>query len=229
MKKRSLGVTLIMIALALLIVGLAFGIPAMGKSKDIKEGNIKDINQLAMGELQKGDLVQGTFDTTWGYFAEEYETTYGLRLSKDSTKLYYLIDMVDYYLIYETAVKSQYSTLDEMSDELYLHCEQMGEEEGVFDNWNPTIKLEITGSAVKANDEIRGYCKEALDDLTGGMGEEEMEFVETYMVSYENFDTMNTRMYVGFGVAGVGLLLLIIAVVLIIRGFRNTAPRDEFY
>ncbi|MBE6854434.1 MAG: hypothetical protein E7501_02130 [Ruminococcus sp.] len=228
MKKRNLGMTFIVLALALVFAGVMVVGDSFKRVQALKKGDIKDINTVSMGQLQEDDLVQGTFDTTWGSFAEEYETTYGIRTSKDSTKLYYLIDMKDYYLIYETSISSEYTQLDMMADELYEHCETLGEEEYVFDNWKPIRSMEVTGYAKEVSDEIRGYCKDALNDLTGGAGQEEMDYVEFYMISHCNFDTMGSALYIGFGLIGVGVVVLVICIILTIRAKRR-AQQDSFY
>lgn len=227
MKKGNAGLTLIFIALALVFAGVMVLRDSWGKVQDIKSGDIKDINTMSMGQLQEDDVIRSTVDTTWGYFAEEYETTWGIRTSKDSTKMYYLIDMMDYYIVYETSIRNEYLELDLMADELYAHCETLGEDEYVFDNWKPVRSVEITGYAKEMDDEIRQYCKEALDDLTGGYGGDEMEFVEVYMISHCNFDTIQYSPYIGFALIGIAVILIVVCVILTIRAKRRSL--ENFY
>ena len=157
---------LLALALVLGCIGavLMTDIPAWLK---YRRGEIRDFNTVAAGELKKGDLVAGTVYMSLGPCAEEYSTTYGVRTSDNSSKLYYVLQMDnDQLIVYETSASEDYTALDRISQETYDYYESLleGEELGDMSGVKmPAATLRIEGRVADLPSDIRGWFKELYD------------------------------------------------------------------
>ena len=208
LKKTKLCATILLVAVCF-AVALLTNIPAWLK---YKKGDIKDLDTVAAGELQTGDLVRGTVNAVLGACAEEYSTKFGIRTSSSSSKLYYVLWLENGNMIlYETGNKSEYDILDKISEETedYYDSYQKVQESGNIEDLKlPTTTFQLEGRITKPSSKIEGFFKEWYGD--------DAEFAantERVMITRANFDGMGTTVYIGFGA---GVLAIIMAVVTLI-------------
>lgn len=180
-----------------------------------KKGDIKDYNQAAAGELQKGDLVRGTIDSVLGPCAEEYKTSYGIRTSKKSSKLYYVLWMDnEQFILYEAGSKS-FDVLDQITDETdeYFRTYQEAMESGDLTGiQQQTTTMPLEGRVVKLPSEIKGYFREWFNDDEADDGSFDKR-TENVMIRPLKFDRLGLLVIIGFvfaGLAAAGLVLTFI-------------------
>lgn len=156
-----------------------------------KNGDIKDFDSVAAGELQKGDLVRGTIDMTLGPCAEEYTTNYGVRTSSKSNKLYYVVWMNnDNFILYETGNESEYSTLDRLTDETNAYFDSLS----AADESGDMADLELPSTTLT----LEGVVKEtpsSIEDLFREWWDDDSDYesrTERVMVSRAQFDRFGT-------------------------------------
>lgn len=181
-----------------------------------KKGEIKDYNQVQAGELKKGDLVRGTIDQALGACAEEYSTSYGVRTSSKSSKLYYVLWMDnEKFILYEASGKS-FDQLDKITDETVKYYESLADaqESGdMADVVQPTSTMALEGRVTEIPSKIRGFFKEWYDETF-----EDNEFdssAEAVMISPLKFDRLQTLVILGFVLAllAVGSIILTVIVI----------------
>lgn len=91
----------------------------------LKTGGQPDFNTLSETDLKDGLIVTGKIDMALEAYAEEYDTTVGIRTSDDSETLYYVVPIYDEaadgsvsinYLITYKADPKDFDTLDAIVD-----------------------------------------------------------------------------------------------------------------
>lgn len=106
-RRKSRGIALLILGVVLLGTGLMAFISVQSDLKKYETEGTRDFNQLTEAELSSKPYVEGRVEFVFEVFAEEYTTNYGIRLSDDSDKLYYLIPLVteegyiDYFVTLE--------------------------------------------------------------------------------------------------------------------------------
>ena len=194
------GITLVAICAAVVML---MEIPTWLK---YKKGDIKDFSAVAAGELKSGDLVRGTIGATLGACAEEDSTTYGVRTSSKSNKLYYVLWMDnDNFILYETGSDAEFKTLDKIADEYdaYLTSMDEAEKSGDYaDVVQPKTEMQFEGKVEKTPSKIQGYFKEWFDDDSTFSTR-----TETVMISRADFDRFSTTVYIGFGCALLAIVM----------------------
>lgn len=195
------------IALVALIVGIVLLTDMPSYIKFLK-GDIVDYNTVAAHTLKKGDLVEGVVDAALGCCAEEYETTFGIRSSDDSTKLYYVLWMDNsQFIVYETASNAQYTKLDAITDatDQYLSALEAGDENASL---NTTMTMQ--GVVKDLPSDIEGYFHEWY-------GSDDPDYAtqcEGVMITNTNFDHLGTSVFIGAGCVLVAIVLGVVLLVL---------------
>lgn len=209
-KKGRLCLTLTIAMIGLAAVFLT-NIPSWLK---YKKGDIKDFSQAAAGELQKGDLVRGTIDSALGPCAEQYSTTYGVRTSKKSSKLYYVIWMDnDQFILYE-ASSGAYETLDKISDETIEYCNsyeeamETGDLTGVKQQ---TTTMEFEGRIVGLTSEMESLFRDWYNDDEADDGSFDQR-AEKVMIRPVKFDRLGLLVILGFVFAGLAVASVVLTV-----------------
>lgn len=198
-------------------------------SKVIKyqNGGIKDFSAVAYGELQKGDLVQGTIDMTDGCIAEmeETNTTFGVETSRRTSARYYACYTCgDFYVLYQTGNSAQMNTLDKMADETeayYTEYQKLAEDEGEAADFTqipqPSTTLNFTGEVEKMPSDLlpifRKWYGEGFDEPN--------EVEQNIVIKYSNFGRFAWVLYAGIGCAAAAILMLILTIRSFIKQKRN--------
>lgn len=218
-KARVFGV----IALVCLCIAAVFLLDTPTYIK-VWRGQEQDLAEIDPYELKKGDVVSGDAGWSYGYCAEEYQTNFGIRTSKDSTKRYYVMLLnSDDFILYCTSVKSEYTQLDKMEDELiayYDSWERYEESEDPEDLKIPESTIDIQGSVTKIPSEIEGYFREWYAEC---VGDDYNESVVPLMINHMNFDSFGTMMIAGIAAAVGAVIFGILALVM-----RIKAKKSEF-
>lgn len=230
-KRKSGAIAL----LALSIVLIGFGLMAyIGIQSDLRkyetEGT-RDFNLLTEAELAGEPYVEGRVEFVFEVFAEEYTTNYGIRLSEDSDKLYYLIPLTeDGYITYFVTMEATpryYDTLNQIYDEtwddslaavyteLYLEDAQIralpSDIKEILYDWCENGVFYQNGSFVD-------WCVES--DFYGTDDPEEIvSYVLPYMIVPDSKPSDSAS--IGLIMAGAGLVLLIVAI-LMLRKAKET-------
>lgn len=212
-----------MLTLVLLIMGGVFlsDIPAWLK---YKKGDIKDYNQVKAGELQKGDLVRGTIDQVLGACAEEYKTSYGVRTSDKSSKLYYVLWMDNEQFVLYEASGGSFEKLDKITDETVAYYKSLADAKDSGDlsevvQQNETMEFE--GRVVALPSKIEGYFKEWYDETF-----DDNEFstsIEKVMIRPVKFDRLQLLVILGFVFALLGIVGIVLTV-LVWKREKNNQP-----
>lgn len=189
-----------------------------------KRGDIKDYNTVAAGELQVGDLVEGTIDFAYDAIAEWTETNsvMGIETSTRTSKQYYPVYMYNQmYILYETGNSEQYATLNRLAEETYAYDEACWEiYESGSDDYSSVVRpkstLALTGE-VKAmpSGDLQNYFQEWY-------GEGFSTDCETaIIISYSNFDRFSWIIYVGAGSAVLAVVMLVLLIKTAVEEKRN--------
>lgn len=222
MDKKTKVFGTIALVLACLGVMLLMDIPQYLKYKNNEITNMNDENLV----LNKGDLIQGTVDMALGAAVEEYSTNFGVRTSKDSSKLYYVIWLDNNnFALYETGNKDDYDTLDKITDETFAFFESQEtyEESGdLNDIVYPTTELEITGRVVNMPSDVRGYFEnwynESFDDGQFASS------TEPLMITNAAFDRFFMLVIVGAVSAVLAVVFLVLTII-----FWKKSKEDAVY
>lgn len=214
MKVRLFG------ALTILCIAIAIAMFSdMSLCRKYKAGDIKDFNEVEAGELQAGDLVRGTADMNFGACAEEYSTTFGIRTSKESSKLYYVLWMDNNQLIlYETSSNAEFEALDKQADETSAFLDsqdEAGESGDTSDILLPKTTVEIEGSVMSIPHDIEGYFREWYDD-----DESYNKNTEKVMIRKRDFSKLPMVPYIGIGAGAAGILMLVLTILFWVKGKR---------
>lgn len=222
MKKTRLFFLLTVVLGCFAAIGL-MNIPSMNR---IKSGDIRSMEDVEDGNYQSGDLVKGTIECCVGCCAEEYKTNWGIRTSKSSDKLYYVILLNnDKYMVLCTSDKDEYRRLDTLYDETIEYFEQLVDEEVDYESITPPVStMSFEGQAVSIPSDIVGYFKEWYDEYAAYEGSVFESECEMLMLRSSEFDGINTMVYVGIGCGAAAVLCLILAIIFVIK-----SKRDEVY
>lgn len=214
----KLGRFLLSLALAAACIAtvLLTDIPAWLK---YKKGDVKDYNLAEAGELQKGDLVQGTVDLSLGPCAEEYSTTYGVRSSDNSSKLYYVLWMdSDQLIVYETSASADYAALDRIAEETVNYFKTLNEGIELGDMGGvqlPTSTLEIQGRVTELPSDIRGWFRDLYDRVFEDNNFEKT--AEPVMITRVQLDRLGLLVFIGAGCTVLEAVLLAAGIIMILR------------
>lgn len=233
-KKQRLmviGIMLIIFAVVLAAIGLIFR-SDVEVYRDIEANGTPDFNYLTAEEFAELPYVSGNVELVLDYYAEEYETTNGVRRSDRSDKLYYLvsvspIDAEGYYdhqyLITLEAAPYHFDVLDTI-------CEETWAEEVPYEYTRFDIG---TSKVTKMNSEIAGYLQEFSDEADlpawlvaqrffGDIGEEEAaERILPYVIVIGS-EPLNPN--VAPVCIAIAVALLILGIVLIVKGRQAVRP-----
>lgn len=213
----------VLVVLGVLSVVFLLDIPTFMK---IKRGQIKNYNSMESGSLEKGDPVSGTVDMAIGSCAEQYETKFGIRTSKDSSLQYFVLWMEnDQLILYETGSKDEYNKLEKISDETadYLNSLSEADESGDADDIVlPTTTLEIEGVAKEVPDEIWGYFEEYYEDVFGDG--KFSAYAEPLMISRRAFSQ-----FTGIVIAGLVCAVLFVIVGIVTLVLWRKSKRAALY
>ena len=208
-KTKFFGITAI-VCICLAITMLS-NIPAY---LQFKNNEITDLNNESL-VLNKGDLIEGDVDMVLGAAVEEYSTNFGVRTSKDSSKLYYVIWLDNNrFALYETGNKEQYEKLEKLTDETfdYFDSKDVYEESGDIDDLKlPESTMHLTGRVTSMPSDVKAYYVEWYNDAVG-----DSDFssrTETLMITNADFSRFGMIVIVGAVSAALAVLSLILTLV----------------
>ena len=213
MKKVSKTKTFGILTLLFLVIAVVWlsDFPTYWK---VKQGNIVDYNAVEAFTLKKGDVVEGTVDMVLGATAEEYSTQFGIRTSDDSTKLFYVLWMDnDNFILYETANKSVYDTMDTITDETFAYLDSLSiaEESGDYEDLVvPTTTYHLEGVVEKVPAEIQQYFREWYEE---GIGDDFDARCEPVLIRHMDLERISTLMICGIVFAVLGIVCGILTLV----------------
>lgn len=189
----------------------------------IKKGDIVNLEEVGAFELKKGDVVEGKADYVLGCCAEEYSTTFGIRSSDDSTKLYYVLWLNnDNFIVYCTANKGEYTTLDKITEETiaYLESTEVYDASGdIEDLVVPSTTLNIQGTVSNLPSDIEGYFREWYSE---SVDDDFDDYCEPVMITHTNFNGIGTGLIVGIVLAVAAVFCVVLAIV-----FHRAKKREE--
>jgi hypothetical protein len=239
-RRKSQGIALLILGVVLLGIGLMAFIGVQSDLKKYEAEGTRDFNQLTEAELSSKPYVEGRVEFVFEVFAEEYTTNYGIRLSDDSDKLYYLIPLVteegyiDYFVTLE-ATERYYDTLNQIYEEtwdeslpavyteLYLDDAKIrslpSSIERILYDWCETGEFYQNGSFVD-------WC--VASDFFGTTDSAEIvSHVLPYMIVPDS--KPGGSALIGLVMAGIGLALLVVAVVLLNKAKNVPAAPNEAF
>lgn len=214
-------------ALVLACFALAF-LSDMPKFLKYQKGDIKDFDTVAAGELQQGDLVQGTIDFTEGCIAsmETSNKTFGITTSTRTSSQYYAVYMYNNQcILYETGNSSQYGILDRMGEEYIRYIESYDEvfsEGGSMDAADvevPATTMEFTGVVNSMSSDLEEIFREWYGDDAAYAAE-----AESVIITYTDFSRFAGIVYAGIGCA----VLAVVMLVLTILTWRKSKREQQF-
>jgi len=232
-RKTALGIMFIIFAAISLMLAFVF-ISDADVYEDVMENGAPDFNYLTDEEFAELPYVSGNVELVLDYFAEEYETTNGVRTSDKSDKLFYLVtvsptDAEGYYhhqyLITLEAEPSHFEVLDTICDETW--AEEVPYEYTLFDIG--------TSKVTKMDSEIAGYLDEFITEndlpawlvaqqLFGDISVAEAEArILPYVIEIGS-EPMNPKTAIAFFVASIVLLLL--GVLLLVKAKKSVQTTD---
>lgn len=173
-----------------------------------KNNEIADLNSENL-TLNSGDLISGEVDCVMGIAAEEYSTTFGIRTSSSSSKLYYVIWLDnEKYVLYETT-QSEFDQLDAIYDETAAYFESIEKDPGDGSEIVlPTKTMKLEGKVTSMSSEIRKYFKEWYDDDSAFS-----QNTETLMITRMPFDRLGLNLLLGCGAAVLTVIGLVLTIV----------------
>ncbi len=189
------------------------------------KGDIRNYNTIALHELKKGDLVQGTICLTDGYIAEEEETkkSFGVETSRNTTARFYALYTDNgNYVLYQTGSEYECKRLDQIVDE-YLQYEEAvealeesdGEEADYSGLAVPETALDFTGEVVQMPSDLlpifQNWYGEGFEEVCEG----------DVIIRTSNFGRFSWVMYAAFGCAAGALVMLALTIFAHIREKRN--------
>jgi hypothetical protein len=139
--RKNLILLLSLLTVSFIIITIFSYFSWSADQQTLKEKGQPDFNTLSQSELKDGLIVKGTIDMALDVYAEEYETTVGIRTSDDSEKLYYLVPVYDEdengyitfkYLITYEAEPKEFDTMDEIIENTW--GDQLGLKTFTVDN-----------------------------------------------------------------------------------------------
>ena len=144
--------------LGIMIVGVVFIIATAAKSYSVWTKTPEDIETKAVSAYNVGDLADGNVQYVIDEVAtlETYDKTLGIKHNKKNTP-FYLIEVQDGYVIYQSRNDSKNKTLAAMSDDTYEYFTYL---ENVSNN------VEVTSvPALPQKFAVTTYAEEMPDDL----------------------------------------------------------------
>lgn len=218
------NMTAYIIAVVVMIVGAVFLFRGF-KEKALVDEGFENYNELSYKDVKDGMLVEGEFYYGYGTFAEEYETTYGIRLSDNSEVLYYVVEAgndeemetLEYRYVGFKATPSWFDKMDELTDETdeYFLDEDAPE---------PT-PVRFTAKVSDMSDELYGYMEEAFIDT--GVDASEMDYY-IHPVILTPYNEEGYKSYTIVGIVGVALGAVILVGALMVNS-KKKKQEDVYY
>ena len=236
--QKARGIAFLILAVFLIAFGvMAFAGMQQEQAKYEAEGT-RDFNLLSADELAGKPYVEGRIEFVFEVFAEEYTTNLGIRVSKNSDKLYYLIPLVledgyiDNFVALE-ATKRYCDTLDKIYEEtwdetlpavvteLYLEDAQIkplpSDIEAILYDWCENGEFYQNGSFVD-------WCIES--DFFGTSNSAKIvSHVQPYMIVPDS--KPGNSAIVGLIMAGIGAALLVAAILMLRKAKRTPAAAQQ--
>lgn len=208
------------LAVVFFCVGIPFALDIPTYLK-MKNGDIVNLDEVEAFALERGDVVEGNVNRVLGCCAEEYTTNFGIRTSDRSDKLYYVIWLNnDNFIVYCTSSSSDYTKLDQITEETYAYLESLAtydETKDYEDLQLPATELKIQGTVSKLPSNIEGFFREwyqeAVDEEYGSFD----ECCEPLMITHARLGNLKTTIMIGAIFAAAGVLMLILGIIFAIR------------
>jgi hypothetical protein len=243
--KKGLIITLAV--LSAIFLGLAiFGYFEWSRDHQLlQEKGQPDFNTLTEDQLEAGMFVHGDFDLALDVYAEAYDSQLGIRTSKDSSNLYYLIPIYDkagdgeiQYLITFNAEPEDFDTLDKIVAQTWSDdpiTTRLTVDNGYMWNLPDTFKEYFSewahDDSFYENGSFIDWCKEY-----NVFGTDDEAAIEAKLVPYNIYRTdkmADSGPLITWIFGGLTILLLIGMILVIrykhpIKGFEDTPPKEDF-
>lgn len=206
MKKATLMVG-IFAALALFVgvLGIGDAITIMGDKAAVLE-------ESKIGSLSVGDLAKGEIDGALDEIAVQKTTrSYGFIPMGSSETPYYLVHINDHYAVVSAGNKDVQKKINDLADRTW----------DFFDEKRDSIGegVKVEGKLIAMPEKVEGYLKDYCKELDFD-DSEYAELVENgYVINVVQYDSMKIVPFAAFGIAAV---LIIVLVILIVKGKKNS-------
>ena len=203
------------LVMALFAIALLTDLPSWNKYRN---GDVKDFNTAAAGELKDGDLVKGKIYVTYGVAVEREETKkhFGITTSKSTTMKYYCVEMENgKRILYGTSKNDEYGILDDYARKLEaLYDKYDKDPDSVSDSDVPSMELPFEAKVHKLTGELNNV-------FADWYGEGYSSDCEDVYLTKANFDGFQTTVFIGFGLAAGAVILLVLFIVFTIKGKKG--------
>jgi len=244
--RHGLKILMIILAAVCLAISVFVFLSWYTEKKTLEENGQPDFNTLEQSDLTDGMYVSGNIELAMDCYAEEYDTTYGIRTSEESDALYYLVPVYDtnsdgtitirYFVTYEAKPKD-FDTMDQtvaqmwsndpLTAKLTLGLSQVrdmpGDLQQYMDDW-------INDKAFYQNGSFVDWCIEY--NIFGTTNREEIASKVTPYVIYRTSGPENSFI-IACIFAGLAVLCFILFLVLKhvkrpIKGVVDTPLTEDF-
>ncbi len=177
----------------LIIVGAVFSYEGISSVVNSKKTPV-DFNSLKAADLQKNMIVEGDIECNFGYFEEEYHTTYGI---KTGQSIYNFLITVgeDKYMGLKNQTEAQRITLEQQMNDTLNSLEDNSIKPQVF---------HFKGQIKEMTEEEIGFMKEYLSYM-GYTEADIQQYMCTYYIQCVDYDGGMTK-------AGIGIALLLLGI-----------------
>ncbi|MBQ8922088.1 MAG: hypothetical protein IJ060_08010 [Oscillospiraceae bacterium] len=184
-----------------------------------RKGDVKNFNEISSAELNEGDLVKGHIYVTYGAAVERQETKkrFGITTSKSTTMKYYCVLTTDKQcILYSTNKSDEYALLDRYANDLEAFYTKLnGDPDSLTENDVPVLELPFEAVVQKLPKDVNNLFAEWYED-----GYEEDCNSKVYL-SRANFDGYQTTVFIGFGLAGGAVILLVLFIFFTVKGKKG--------
>lgn len=222
---NSKNTTLYIIATVLIIVGAVFVLKSLKEKSDFDKKGFEDFNEISYTDLKDGTYVKGEFIEAYSPFAETYTTNYGVRTSKDSDELYYVVpagseeeyETLEYRYVGFFCSKGWFDKMDDLIDETDEYYEDAYAAE--------PVPVAFTAKVRDMTDEEVGWMEEYF--IESGIDEDELDYY-MHPIVLEVFSENGYKggVYIGLGMAAIGVVILVVALVL---KSKNKKQEEVYY
>lgn len=198
------------VLLVIMVMGLVVGGIGVPDALKLWKDDINKIEDIEVGDLKAGDMYEGTIFDAYDVIAEETTTqTYGFVPVSKTVTPYYFVELENCYVVIDVTVAKEKDNFDELMHETWDYFD------GKTDK-TPSSH-EISTTVIKMPDEVKKYLKEYCDEA--GMTEQEYEQYVENSYCLKTIVYKNTKFIpiIGFGVA------LLCGIILIIK--KVTGPK----
>ena len=189
--------------LGIMAVGLVVGFIGISDAIKLWKGDINDIEEIGVGDLEAGDMYEGEIIDAYDIIAEETTTqTYGFVPVNKSVTPYYFVELDNCYVVIDVTSEKQKEAFEKLMDQTWDYLDEKTDEK--------PDPVEVSTTAIKMPDKVKEFLKDYCDE-SGMSSEEYAKFVED-TCCLKTIAYKNTKMapLIGFGVAILCIIILVI-------------------